>query len=180
MSLTPARRPVSRLVIAIAGPAAHEGPGKGGGRQRSEDGQIGLGMPDVQWHGRRPLSAGEPPTGRDKTCRAFQAAPRFWLHWVLTPCGVILWKLQGRPTHVAQYHSADFDMGCPIHLAGDSPRLLPRDCPTTLASRRWGNALILNKESRCSLEWGNFTSYKICSHKHAAPAQDNSRFAHKT
>lgn len=46
------------VIVAIAGSAPHEGPGEGGGREGSEDGQIGLGMPDVGWHGDNPFGWG--------------------------------------------------------------------------------------------------------------------------
>ncbi|ASL40296.1 hypothetical protein CBI36_07400 [Acetobacter oryzifermentans] len=46
------------VIVAIAGSAPHEGPGKSGGREGSEDGQIGLGMPNVGWHGDNPFGWG--------------------------------------------------------------------------------------------------------------------------
>ncbi len=67
------------IIADIAGPAAHEGPGKGGGREGSEDGQIDLGMPDVQWHGDGPLGWGATDRAQQNMPRQ-SGSPSFWLH----------------------------------------------------------------------------------------------------
>lgn len=40
---------------SVAGPATHESPAKSRSLAGSESDQIGLGMPDIQWHGDSPL-----------------------------------------------------------------------------------------------------------------------------
>jgi len=44
-----------------------------------------------------------------------------------------LMKIAGTPHAYCAVSPDEFDMGCPSHIAGGSPRFLPRDCPTSLA-----------------------------------------------
>lgn len=105
------------IIADIAGPAPHESPGKGGGREGSEDGQIDLGMPDVGWHGDSPLGWGATDRTRQNTPRQ-SGSPACLVTLSSHALQRDLMKIAGTPHACCAVSPTEFDRGCPRILPG--------------------------------------------------------------